>query len=178
MLLVSLLETSDFFISNNNTPILQLFRIFTHIKYFSDSYVVCISNNYDLVDKSRKRNFDEFNEENSLSLQQNIKNKKIEDLSRPFDFIVESEESHENPSKNNTPKQVIIEYKTEKYICNLYFCIINYITKNDLINYDKILSLFEEMIRNYELNKNMINKKELKLKIETILKIIIKKSFF
>ena len=175
--MLSLLETSDFFISNNNTPILQLFRIFTHMKYFSGLYVVCTSNNNDLVDKSRKRNFDEFNEENSLSLQQNIKNKKIEDLSRPFDFIVESEESHENPSKNNTPKQVIIEYKTEKYICNLYFCIINYITKNDLINYDKILSLFEEMIRNYELNKNMINKKEFKLKIETILKILIEKSF-
>ena len=177
--MLSLLETSDFFISNNNTPILQLFRIFTHIKYFSDSYVVCISNNYDLVDKSRKRNFDEFNEENSLSLQQNIKNKKIEDLSRPFDFIVESEESHENSSKISQPEQDFIEQNMiQKSINELYSKIFINLTNNESLYYDKVFYLFEEMIRNYELNKNMINKKELKLKIETILKIIIKKSFF
>ena len=47
----------------NNTQILQLFKISMRLKCFSHSYVICTSQNNDTDDKSRKRKFNEIEEE-------------------------------------------------------------------------------------------------------------------
>ena len=63
MFLMSLSRAYSLLIPNNNTQIIQLLRISTNIKYFSNSYVTCTSSKNDIYDISRKRKFNELGEE-------------------------------------------------------------------------------------------------------------------
>ena len=177
MFLASLFRAYNFFISYNSIPILQLFRILIHIKCFSNSYVVCTSNNYYLGFKSRKRIYREINKGEFMSLP----DKKIYDgINLPIIYsglLKELKVNFENSLKNNQEEQVsIVKNNSEKYIL-YYEAIISYLENINRIHNTIIMCDFTEMIRNYELNKNKINKKEFIEKIEEILKKIIERSF-
>ena len=175
MILVSLFIASNLFIPNNYKTNIQLLRISMHVKYFSNSYVICTSHNNDTDNKSRKRKFNEYSEfkEKKLIALPDIKNNKIEDLSCFSSLFIKSEVYSENFNKNNKQEQVHVENE----INGFYNDIIEYLEKNKRIHNNIILRYFKKLIRNYELIKNKINKKEFITKIEEILKKIIEKSF-
>ena len=129
MFLVSLFRTSNLFIYINYTQILQLLNISTQIKYFSNSYVICTSNNNDISDKMNKRKFNEIKEEELASLSA-IKYNKIEDKSTISGLLQESEIYIENSSKNNHPEKVFISNNNiDKDINNFFDKVLVYLEK-------------------------------------------------
>ena len=176
MFAVSLFITSNLFISDNFTPILQLSRIYTYMECFSNPYVICTNPNNDLDNKSRKRKFNELKEE--VIILSDLKNNKNEDLSGSSAFFQEPILYSENSSKNNLVEQASIENnEIRKYIVFLYLKIINNLNDTVILIYDKIKSSCDDMIEYYRFHSNVINKKEFITKIEEILKKLIEKSF-
>lgn len=55
MFLVSVFKAFIYFGSDYKTPIIQLFKLSTHMKCLSYSYVICTSLNNDINYKFRKR---------------------------------------------------------------------------------------------------------------------------
>ena len=115
MILVSLFIASNLFIPNNYRTIIQLLRISMHVKYFSNSYVICTSHNNDIYKELKKRKIneleEEFNEfikfklnkskEEELKSTTDIKNNKIEYLTSYSSLFQETEVYSENSLESN-----------------------------------------------------------------------------
>ena len=99
MFLVFLFKAYNFFVFNYYTPILELIKISTHIKYFSNYYVICTSSNNDIYNEFRKRKINELEEE--LMRTTNIKNEKAKNLSSSSSLLPKSEVYSKNSLENN-----------------------------------------------------------------------------
>ena len=62
MFLVFLLKVYNLFVFYYYTPILELIKISTNIKYFSNYYVICTSLNNDIYNELRKRKINDLEE--------------------------------------------------------------------------------------------------------------------
>ena len=99
MFLVSLFRAYNFLIPDYNTPILQLLKISTHMRYFSNSYVISTSPNNDIYKELKKRKINELEEE--LMRTTNIKNEKAKNLSSSSSLLPKSEVYSKNSLENN-----------------------------------------------------------------------------
>ena len=168
MFLVSLFRAYNFLIPDYNTPILQLLKISTHMRYFSNSYVISTSPNNDIYKELKKRKINELEEE--LINLPDIKIHNEIDLYISSCFIPELEVNSQISSKNNQQEQIsIVNNNIEEDINDFFNKILEYFKRhNKLYNKNTILLYFIKMIKIYELNSNILNEKEFIVKIEEI----------
>ena len=185
MFLLFLFGVSNFFISDINTLIFKLLKISTYMKYFSNSYAICTNLNNDLDNVSRKRKFNEFNEAKETN-EVKEKNESLSGIRFKSDnyllinpnILLKPEVNSINSSKSNQPEQVSISNENiEKRINDFFDKTLRYLKTRNRLHNKVILLYFSEIMKLYESNINIINKKILKAKIEEVLKAIIQKSF-
>ena len=173
MFLVSLFRAYSILIYENNKQIIQLSKFLTYNKYFSNSYVICTSNNYYLDYKSRKRRYIE-TIKGEVICTPDFKICNNINLLIYSSFLENPEVNFESSLKNSSLEQDSIENK----INDFYNKIIKYFENGDRVHNCTILLYFKEIMRNYELlNSKKIYEKKIIVKVEEILKKIIQKSF-